>query len=334
MKAATGGREGHRDATVQKGQAVCESSATEGSVRQSAFVATYLVTVKKIGAPTEALKLGAFMQGGSVPDVIRQQLAAMSKEAQAIEGDAYFVRLGGDVLEQGPWTYGLLEAGDFGRRSTLFHVDTREERERSHREADCLPHYYRFYLPPDGHAGLVVLQKHGSSGIVTQLRQLLSTAFIAKFPDYRLSIAPRVPRQLLETLKDGAISEIELQGYRLPSDIADMQLGGLKVSNGYKVKVTIAAPRREFLGLSQPPEFFTLPAEFGVDEKKLTVSVKVPYRGSLRKLNFQRNEAISPSIDITDDVTFVDGHPTFESIDTFCASLLEEMVETLDYSEQ
>ncbi len=230
--------------------------------------------------------------------------------------------------------WGLIESGEYGYAAEGIDVQTlKHSYERKALDAEMIPFYFRIYLPAQNDMGVMLLERHGTRGIFHALSGALRDYVQEKLPDHVLELTRLVPAEVMSELLKGGVRAIQITTYRVPSDIADKYrfLGNL--SNAGTVTVEFKAKKKAFLFTPQwlkritegRAKIIELPADLGPGR----ILIRVDYRGKSRTVDLGHLETIAPYVDATAELNMRSGHPTFASIDGYCAELLGELLAQL-----
>ena len=198
-------------------------------------------------------------------------------------------------------------------------------------DAEMIPLYFRFHLPGNEKTGFLIVQRLGTHGAFTEIRDLMTERFRAKYEPLLLQFGRFVPSQVLKDLLEGGIRQMSVMTYTLPPDLATrVHLKGAEKNVG-TVEIRIKAKRKHTLLTGQPTWMKQLingkasVAEMFGDETA-KASIRVDYKGRQRTYDFDRRDAFAPYVDISAEVEKVNGHPKFDSIDEYCRGLRDELI--------
>ena len=229
---------------------------------------------------------------------------------------------------------GIINFGDYGYSAQGFNVVENEiSYNRNNNDSELTPHYFLVYLPDNLDTGIILLQRFGTKGIFTALKDKLSSEFTENFPNYMLIFNPQVPVEVINYLKEGGLKSIKVTRYVAPDDIADTfknlgfekQDGVIITEFKAKKKGTLLKPAwlNNFTN-SNGSSFFEISSEDVPDGE---IQISVDYLGKIRKIRFDNPRKISPYVDATDELDITDsGHPAFNSIDSYCENLLDRLL--------
>ncbi len=229
---------------------------------------------------------------------------------------------------------GIINFGDYGYSAQGFNVVENEiSYNRNNNDSELTPHYFLVYLPDKLDTGIILLQRFGTKGIFTALKDKLRSEFTEKFPNYMLIFNPQVPVEVINYLKEGELKSIKVTRYFAPDDIADtLKNLGFERQDGVIItevkarkKATLLKPTwlTNFTN-SNGSSFFEISSENIPDGE---IQISVDYLGKIRKIRFDNPRKISPYVDATDALEITDsGHPSFDSIDGYCEDLLDRLL--------
>jgi hypothetical protein len=245
-------------------------------------------------------------------------------------------------------TCGILETGEFGYETEIFDTKTNiVTHSRKSHEAELIPFYYLLNFPINKDEGIIILQRFKQFGIRNILLDDFTKHFNQVFDDYHISINPLVAKEIVDRLfKEGKIMKIRFINFHLPKNIEEIYLqeGDHKESKspGYIEHVVslrrgrsfssklIAIVRKNVSELintsTKVSELSELQEIYNCDNIKLDVEVG----GTRRVVNLDRITKLRHNEDISNRVSITaTGHPTFESINSIAAELLESISTSL-----
>lgn len=298
-------------------------------------IATYSVKVREKRSE-EYLPLGSFDGSHSMSEFICDYLRAI-RDDQFVNEESQRVLRSGRHTELDDKTCGLLYSGAYGYAAEGVNIHTSERSyQRSPEDAEVIPFYYQFVLPAGKLVGIMILQRHGTHGLVTPLCTALRDEFTDKHPDHMIEFARLVPTEIVQDLIDGEVRGIQITTYTVPNDIADKFrfLGNLQQEGKFTVKYSAKrnAPFQEPEWLRNIRNNRGRIVEFPIELENIQAEVKisVKYGTKTRVMNLSDPSSIAPYIDATDDLDIsIEGHPTFESINQYCDELNTRLLEQL-----
>jgi hypothetical protein len=232
---------------------------------------------------------------------------------------------------------GLLNGGEYGYAAEGFSIRSRRSTyRRTPEDAEVIPFYYRAFLPALSDIGILVLQRYGQFGVFTSFSKGFKSFLEHSLPDHVLEINRLVPAEVVRHLTDGDIRAIQVIAHSLPTDITDkLRFLGNRQDIGTFV-IEAKAKRDHFL---TPPAWLRrireqrarvveLPIE--LDGSDATIRLRVEYDGTTRVIDLNDPSNLAPYINATDEITLEpSGHPQFDSIDSYCTTLLAELLQQL-----
>lgn len=229
---------------------------------------------------------------------------------------------------------GIIETGEYGYETNLYHVDRGEVTyTRDRLEAEMIPFYFLVELPKGVNEGLAILQRFQLFGIRTVLSRDLDTYMNDTKPDFRVRLNPVIAPDIWRAyLRDGRLLSISFVRFEVPEDVADALDGGHVEEIG-RVEYVVHAVRRGRVPLEGRIREFLEGKRTWNHLIEITgfepeaVKVVVEYDGSRRTLELSEPERLRALYDVSDEVTIdpKTGHPTFESIDELARSWTEDL---------
>nr|WP_314095176.1 hypothetical protein [uncultured Shinella sp.] len=279
----------------------------------------YLIEVRKLNArSSHNLKFGNFDGSQALRPVLQKILQKYSSYKTLKLFEKIF-KVSLDKSNSGALT-GLIMSGDYGQageiiESTNGNVSHRKKKTESLTE----PFYFYIAVPDKETRGIVILQQSGLQGVKGLFEATVVDVFEAQYPDYRLHVRQlTIADTLAEYLRTGSVEELIVEKHEIPADIADLYGGQKKTYPGtftQSIKSTAGLFKKDGLiafakGKKKLEDVFEFD-DHGFD----VVKAKIRIGDELKSVNLTKPEAISMSVDITDDVTFgADGHPTRVSL--------------------
>lgn len=296
-------------------------------------IAAYAIRAR-LKRTSDPLYLGTLSPPGGLHGIVKGFLGSLKKthardeESQLLQR---VIRLDTDVDS----CWGLLESGEYGFEAKGVDINTlKPSYKRKSQDAELIPFYFRLYLPSANDTGIMLLQRHGPRGVFHSFSSALRDFVGQKLPDHALDITRLVPAEVLGELLKGGVRAVEITTYKVPTDIADKYrfLGNLQKAG--TVTVEFKAKKKAYLF---PPSWLkrittgqTKVVELPVDLGPGRIRLKVDYHGKTRVVDLSSPETIAPYTDATDDLDIQDsGHPSYESVDSYCTDLLRELLEQL-----
>lgn len=226
---------------------------------------------------------------------------------------------------------GTIKTGAYGQESEIVNSITGNVGyNKSETDAEVMPFNFIMAIPTgENNKGILILQKNGVFGIKTLLEEVLSDYLKGINIEYKLSLGNVAPIAYLERLlDDGILQKIRFLRFDIPNDVGN-QIGlnngvqesyeeyvinkptGFIRNNGNRIKECIRG-QRLLTNIVQLRNFDydNIKLEFKLGKKQKTI-------------NLSDVTSISFNEDITDQVTLIGGHPTFESIETILIETAE-----------
>ena len=242
--------------------------------------------------------------------------------------------------------HGIISSGYYGLASDLYDIDEKEiSHHRSTREAELRDFVFRVWLPTARNKGIAILQRIRQSGIKTTLQRDLRDYFSTYFSAFRIVLEPLLPEQIVdEYINNGKIKKVSFTKYGRHEDILDDYTAEDDVEEQGRLELTVHARRDSevfFAGLlrevfrnrihdlQHPIDVSSLISLKYFEPDEVTVKVKLGDRQRTINLNDFR-KGLRAYFDIGEDVELgAEGYPTFESIDTFCRELIDDLADKI-----
>jgi hypothetical protein len=300
----------------------------------SITLATYAVRIRARRSP-DFLPLVPFHGTVGMDLVIENVLQRLSAHVQD-ELHQHLIRVKHHT-RQGDDIVGVIEAGEYGYSADGVNVRTRKESfQRTPEDAELIPFYFRWSLPPGGDTGLLLLQRYGPHGVFLSLTGAIHEEFEEHYDNFIVDFPRLVPAEVIQDLLKGELKEIEITTYTVPTDIADKYrfLGNKKDVGTF----TVAIKAKRNASLLEPPwikrirhgrvKVVALPDELGGEKGR--VRIRVSYNGKTRTVDMTNPDSIAPYIDANPHVKLEpSGHPTFDSMDAFAIGIRDKLLEDL-----
>jgi hypothetical protein len=230
---------------------------------------------------------------------------------------------------------GLLQTGEYGFTSDLLDVESGEvSHKRSSQEAEMIPFYFLFDIPPGVDEGIVILQRFRTSGIRKILLEDFQKYFATKFGEHKVEINPLTPESVLKQYSSDQcrITKARFIRFSLPSDLADLYgKQDHEEEEGY-VEYTINAKRNRTLPImSRLKEVLIGKREMNrlIEIENFdysNVKIEVDLNGNRRTIDLSNPKQLRAYYDITDKlITTEDGHPAYNEVDVIAKELLTEL---------
>jgi hypothetical protein len=230
---------------------------------------------------------------------------------------------------------GLLQTGEYGFASDLLDVESGEvSHKRSSQEAEMIPFYFLFNIPPGVDEGIVILQRFRTSGIRKLLLADFQKYFATQFGEYRVEINPLTPESVLQQYRSDQcrITKARFVRFSLPSDLADLYNNqDHEEEEGY-VEYTINAKRNRTLPIwARLNEVLTGKREMNrlleIESFDYSnVKIEVDLNGTRRTIDLANPKQLRAYYDITDKLSPTEeGHPAYNEVDAIAKDLLAEL---------
>jgi hypothetical protein len=253
------------------------------------------------------------------------------------------------------YIYGILKGGEYGYGAIGRNRKTfAQSYVKTVDDAEEIPLYFLLLIPRGMSKGILLLQRFGTSGVFTQIRQGISDKLKDNNPgSVKINFDPLSFGDVLDDyFKTGMATDISLYNNKLPKAIEDQipmkRLLPLTKEKGKKVteenkgylqvslksdrlwKMNIGKKIRDIRSGNSPLSSLVRIRGFKYDEASVTLEVpKGNGKVKRKKFNVCGNDFARTYADITDDVKIVDGHPTFDSIHTEAMDHLAELIANL-----
>lgn len=214
-------------------------------------LSSYTVRIKRLGTG-EYEQLGSF--GANYSDFLAVLDDFLQERRQELSHDTEQKKLlrVETSQQQDRIEFGIIETGEYGIESELLNVDTQEASYiRQISDAEMLPFYFEFKIPPDKDEGIAILQRYKQFGIRGYLGFDLNGYFRDRFPAFRLELNPLVPEKMLKgILGEGEVKKIRYVKYEIPSDVFDAFPDGHREASGY-MELSIVAGKNQQLPIRE-----------------------------------------------------------------------------------
>lgn len=232
---------------------------------------------------------------------------------------------------------GLVESGPWGYAAEI--VDRHTGRgvfDKTPDQAEMIPFFFLLSIPANSSRGILILQRHGRSGVKTHFCTALSRAFSQWCDGYMLDFWRHVPGRVLDWLIRGELRQLELITYQRSSDPFD-ELGRDQTDEWEEIRGevrtrTTAKRGRRFPMLDLFRDvvvgertFHEVREELGIEEGRVVMTVV--YGSTERTIDLAEPMAISPYIDVTDEVEVTEGHPDPAALEAYARDLLDDLIE-------
>jgi hypothetical protein len=305
----------------------------------------YSLRIRNSGDTTSFLPLDRFFNNSDFLTFFQEYISSFDHQLEVNDNQMRTLKLDSSsvhITSSNRMLSGIIESGDYGYESTIYHTGTGEERYRRQvDDTEIKPFYFLIYLPNNENKGFIILQRLGIYGIHSVFRIHLTNFFKSRFEALQLDFDPFVSRQLARAFIDrGNIKEFTLTRYNLPSDISE-RLGMIGHEEDImSIELKIKAKRNKILPLNNRirnfinnpnARIFTINEldSLGFDGTHKT-KMKVELGGNTRMVDLSDTGQIRPYYDIDNEVQKDNtGHPIFESIDEIARTLITDLQQEL-----
>lgn len=223
---------------------------------------------------------------------------------------------------------GLVEYGTSGFSSKLLDIRTNKKKyDRVDTDVEQIPLFFDFWLPPSSSFLMVALQSFGTRSCVDLIQGALRVFADSKKPQYMIHFKKLMPNDSKNALfGTQPVKRLTFVATKSPSDVAN-SLIPFRPSESVDVEISVKSGRGRGLGpLSQILKKISHRSGIfeyeGVEFTKAHAEIRVA--GRLRRIGVFGPSSDAGTIDITEDVVFSEGHPTFKSIVKQANTLLAE----------
>lgn len=214
--------------------------------------------------------------------------------------------------------HGLVKYGNFGLTSDIVaHEDNAIKYKRQEDDIEIIPLYYRMWIPKTGNIGFIAHQSYEARSCVSLVNNALVDFFNSKFDDRRLVVGKVVPIDQRD-LENAKVKKISLIKKTTTSDLANNMLQDL--NEDVKIELSISAKRNRKLGIFKDIQNIfekrmeTKQALVFEGEKYETATAEIVVGKNRQKVGLIGYAGNAGVIDVTADLEYIDGHPTFDSI--------------------
>lgn len=239
---------------------------------------------------------------------------------------------------------GIVLTGSYGYESDIVNKNGNTiTHHRTVEEAELLPFYFLVSIPRSKDEGIIILQSFKQYGIKKIFTENFDNYFRAERSEYKIEINDLIPEKLLEQLLErGNITKLKYISFEQPVDIADaVDTVDHKENQNLKAELILSEKKGIISGVIDSIKD-RLPYKKGQKDdplKKLieitsfeydTVKMEVSINGKYRNIDLCDLGNMRPTLNITDDVVFLNnGHPEFDSINQIAIDLFKELANGL-----
>lgn len=226
---------------------------------------------------------------------------------------------------------GLVQYGTSGFTSKLLDMKTNKKKyDRLDTDVEQIPLFFDFWLPPSGQYMMVALQSFGTRSCVDLIQGALRFFAEKKHPAYVIRFKKLMPNDSNNALfSNQPVKRLTFVAAKAPSDVTNSIIP-FRPKQAVDVEISVKSRRGDGLGtlghilksVSHRSGIFEYE---GIDFTKAHAEIRVNNR--TRKIGVFGPVGDTGSVDITDEVKFKDGHPTFESLTKQANQLLADFYE-------
>lgn len=213
---------------------------------------------------------------------------------------------------------GLVAYGTSGFSSKLLDLRTNKKKyDRVDTDVEQIPLFFDFWLPPSSKFLMVALQSFGTRSCVDLIQGALRVFCDTKQPTFSIKFKKLMPNDSKNALfGTQPVKRLTFVAAKSSSDVAS-NLVPFRPSEPVDVEVSVKSRRGGGLGtlrniLNQVSHREGIFEYEGVSFTKAHAEIRVG--GKLRRIGIFGPSSDAGTIDVTDDVKFKDGHPTFSSL--------------------
>lgn len=239
-------------------------------------------------------------------------------------------RVGCDLRE----FWGTVNYGAFGFTSKL--VDKKTKKTRYNRQSTDLEQislFYQIWIPESSGFGIASFQSFQGRSCINLIFHSIQESFKLKHNDYYLKFEKISPNYLSDTaIGKAPVKRLTLVAKKHRADPFKELTQGAGITE-YNYEVSISAKRNSHFGplaaigkkIGSNPESILV---HGSDHFVRLVA-EISVNGKRRRVGLAGHDPDTGSIDVTDSVKLVDGHPTFESISEHSNEIIAEIYEKM-----
>ena len=303
----------------------------------------YRITIYKHNKPHEHEYLDCFDDGKSLISIINGMLDRWHDERYLNDysydafDDKRVSRIKRDEnggfmhFHVGPCISGIIESGAYGTEESIIDHKTGDERYRKKKDdAQMIPFYFCFYIPNHSTQGFLVLERIGSNGIFTMLRDAISHE-VGKLlmEKHTLKIEPFIVKSVFENNLEliSSPSKVFLKGVKSSAFAAGLPVQCMISNNFINAEIVLSIKDHRFNWIE---ETFNSLINRGNKETLVVdniecqdVAFQVTIDGRQRKISICDMRNLGTSIDISKEVRFgSDGYPQFDGLEKEAGRLI------------
>ena len=213
---------------------------------------------------------------------------------------------------------GLVQYGTSGFSSKLLDIKTNKKKyDRVETDVEQIPLFFDFWLPPNSSYLMVALQSFGTRSCVDLIQGALRIFAENNHPDHMVRFKKIMPNDSKDALfGDRSVKKLTFLASKASSDVA-ASLIPFKPSEPVDVAISVRSGRGRGLGT-----FANVAGHIGKHEGVFQYEgigfteafAEIRVGGRTRKIGVFGPSADTGTIDITADVKFEEGHPTFATL--------------------
>lgn len=223
---------------------------------------------------------------------------------------------------------GLVQYGTSGFSSKLLDINTNKKKyDRVDTDVEQIPLFFDFWLPPSGKYLMVALQSFGTRSCVDLIQSALRIFAEKKQSSFVIRYKKIMPNDAKNSLfGDQAVKQLTFVAAKASSDAANSVIP-FRPSRPVDVEISVRSRRGDGLG-SLRHVLKTVSHRSGVFEYEgiefTKAHAEIRVGGRTRRIGVFGPAGDAGTIDITGDVKFQNGHPTYGSIVKQANQLLAE----------
>lgn len=183
--------------------------------------------------------------------------------------------------------------------------------------------FFYLKLPTSKKVGFLVLQRKAHYGIKILLRDLLNKYMVESgYLKYKIEINNVLHSKVFKRMMDnGRLKKVDFVKRGVPNSYEEYVNNDYLTNNS---KGTIRTSITSSMGLTEDWKSFVSELwnnsddkamyEFPAEKEFKEVEFELEYKGKQKKFYIYEKDRTQPDVDVTDDIIFVDGKPTIESL--------------------
>lgn len=289
------------------------------------------------------LHLDKFDGATDLFDVIKNAFSELEGKAEGLDDEFRRLTLPKPITIEATdrILHGLVEVGGYGYGSSLRDIKSgKESYKRKPTDAEMVPLFVRIWIPKGQQFGIMALQNFGETGCKTLLTNLFLKHWDAVAENHMLRFREIVPPAIYEELiSKRQVTKIRFIHHGIPQDIADAYGGNSLDPRRGEVEIVVSALKNSDMGAANmlrkafKRDTFSSKDVFEYDNFE-PHEMKVELRdekGRKQTISFADMIRAHSRVNVSDRVTAtLDGHPTPDSIDKVCRSLMMNAAKDLN----